>query len=137
MPAEYEIIWDDAAVAAMPNTAQVKAAVDRIAAGAVQTMKFLTPVSPVGPLHRSGNLRSSEKAFRQPDGDVIVGPTADYAKYVNDDTVPHVIESHGPWPLRNRETGEVFGRIVHHPGTKGQHFIEKTADSMDGRVYYA
>lgn len=147
MPGDYEVIWDDAAIAAIPTTTQVKAAMDRIAAGAVQTMKFLTPVSPVGPLHRSGNLRSSIHAFRHSGGlvsypyraanDIVVGPTASYARYVNDDTRPHLIESHGPWPLRNRETGQVFGRVVHHPGTTGKHFIEKTAESMDGRVYYA
>jgi hypothetical protein len=110
---------------------------DRAAAGALQTMKFLTPVSPVGPLHRSGNLRSSEHAFRQPNGDIHVGPTADYGRYVNDGTEPHVIESHGPWPLRNRETGQVFGRVVHHPGTKPVLFVERTAESMNGQVFHA
>lgn len=135
--AEVHIVWDDAAIAMLPNDPRIRAVVDRLAAAAVQTMKVLTPVSPVGPLHRSGNLRSSIHAFRQANGDVHVGPTADYAKYVNDDTVPHLIESHGPWPLRNRETGEVFGRIVHHPGTRGAHFIEKTAQSFDGRVEHA
>lgn len=33
-------------------------------------------------------------------------------------TRPHIIRSTGPWPLRNRETGQVFGPVVHHPGTK-------------------
>jgi hypothetical protein len=97
-------------------------------------MKFLCPVSPVGPKHRSGNLRSSIHAFRQSNGDVIVGPTADYAKYVEDDTVPHIIRSHGNYPLRD-EYGHVFGRVVHHPGTRGQHFVRHTADSFDGRRF--
>jgi hypothetical protein len=38
-------------------------------------------------------------------------------------TKPHVIESHGDYPLRNRETGQVFGRRVNHPGTKAQPHI--------------
>lgn len=134
--AEVTVVWDDLALAMLPHAPGVAAAVDRIAGAAVQTMKFLTPVSPPGPKHRSGNLRSSVHAFRQPDGDVIVGPTADYGRYVNDGTVPHVIESHGPWPLRD-EWGHVFGRVVHHPGTRGQHFVEKTAESLDGRVYHS
>lgn len=113
------------------------AAMDRAAAAAVQTMKFLTPVSPPDAFHRSGNLRSSTHAFREPDGNITIGPTADYGRYVNFDTRPHLITSHGPWPLRNRATGQVFGRVVHHPGTRGQHFIEKTADSMNGRVFHA
>jgi hypothetical protein len=36
---------------------------------------------------------------------------------------PHIIHSTGPWSLRNRETGEHFGRTVHHPGTPAQPFI--------------
>jgi hypothetical protein len=131
------VVFNDAAVAGLHDSAAVRAVLDRVAADAVRTMKFLCPVSPVGPLHRSGNLRSSIHAFRQPDGDVLVGPTADYAEYVEYDTRPHLITSHGPWPLRNRETGQVFGRVVHHPGTRGQHFIQKTADSFEGRAYHA
>jgi hypothetical protein len=36
---------------------------------------------------------------------------------------PHIIRSTGPWPLRNRETGEVFGPSVRHPGTPEQAFM--------------
>jgi hypothetical protein len=36
---------------------------------------------------------------------------------------PHLIVSHGKWPLRNRETGQVFGRVVNHPGTPQQSFM--------------
>lgn len=32
----------------------------------------------------------------------------------------HVIESHGDYPLRNRQTGQVFGKRVQHPGTAPQ-----------------
>jgi hypothetical protein len=131
------VVFDDAAVAGLAENVNVRAVVDRVAADAVRTMKFLAPVSPPGPLHRSGNLRSSIHAFRQPGGEIVVGPTADYAEYVEYDTRPHIITSRGPWPLRNRETGAVFGRVVHHPGTRGQHFVEKTADSFEGRVYHA
>jgi len=38
-------------------------------------------------------------------------------------SAPHIIRSTGPWSLRNRETGERFGRVVHHPGTPEQPFI--------------
>jgi hypothetical protein len=36
---------------------------------------------------------------------------------------PHEIRSHGPYPLRNRETGEIFGPVVWHPGTPSQPFM--------------
>jgi len=84
------------------------------------------------PLPASGTLRSSINAFRMPDESIIIGPTAPYAKYVNNNTVPHVIRSTGPWPLRNRATGQVFGPVVHHPGTRGSHFIERTAETFEG-----
>lgn len=40
--------------------------------------------------------------------------------FVEVGTRPHVIESHGDYPLRNRETGQVFGKRVNHPGTDPQ-----------------
>lgn len=48
-----------------------------------------------------------------------------YAGFVSRGTRPHIIESHGPWPLRNRFTGQVFGRIVHHPGTVANPYLER------------
>jgi hypothetical protein len=177
--AQVTLVWDDAALALLGrDDPQVIAAMDRLAAEAVQIMKRLCPVSPVFPVYAdpiplgssfgpvyggrgerhkgvrrrggpdrpryrragdfplppSGRLRSSIHAFRQPDGTIIIGPTESYAKYVNDGTVPHVIRSHGPWPLRSRVTGQVFGRTVHHPGTRGQHFIEHTAEALGGHA---
>lgn len=132
------ITWDDQALAlAIDGDPAVQRQLAQMANEAVLTMKYLCPVSPVGPLHRSGNLRSSIHAFRMgTPGDryYIIGPTADYAPYVEEDTRPHLIVSHGPWPLRNRETGQVFGRVVHHPGTRGQHFVQRTADTFSGRM---
>jgi hypothetical protein len=84
------------------------------------------------PLRPSGYTRSSVRAFREPDGAVIVGPTAPWSRFLNDGTPPHVIRSTGPWPLRNRATGQVFGREVHHPGTRGAHFVEAGAAAIHG-----
>jgi hypothetical protein len=136
MAGDVTIVWNDAAIDDLHDVLVIRAGMDRVASAAVQTMKALTPVSPVGPFHRSGTLRSSVRAFRFPDGEFHIGPTADYAPYVNDDTVPHIIRAHGPYSLHNREAGRYFGPVVHHPGTRGQHFIEKTADSFEGRVYH-
>jgi hypothetical protein len=87
------------------------------------------------PLQVSGNLRRSITAVRAGDA-VLIGPDpakADYGQYVNDGTRRHDIRSTGPWPLRNRATGQVFGPLVHHPGTRGAHFIERTAQALDGQ----
>lgn len=131
---DVEFVWDDTALDHIEAIPQVAAVLDRAQGEAVLTMKRLAPVSPVDQYHRSGTLRSSIHGFRR-DGNRCVGPTADYAPYVEDDTVPHIIESHGDYPLRNRATGQVFGRIVHHPGTRGQHFVSRTAETFQGRRY--
>jgi hypothetical protein len=65
------------------------------------------------------------------------GPTdgggwVDYAAAVEDGSRPHKITSHGPWPLRNRETGEVFGQSVDHPGTKAQPYLRPGVMSIGG-----
>jgi len=155
MPAREDIhvVWDEAAVKAWTeHSPQCQIALARLVAQITVTMKAAIPVSKVQPVYAhpvvsgpgvtrhpgdlplrpSGFLRSSVHAFREPGGDILIGPVAPYAKYVNDDTPAHVIRSTGPWPLRNRATGAVFGPIVHHPGTTGHHFIEKAAASVQG-----
>lgn len=84
------------------------------------------------PLNVSGRLRQSITIEHRPFGEIKIGPTVDYARYPNDGTRPHIIRSHGPWPLRNRATGQVFGPVVHHPGNRGQHFVERAALSVSG-----
>jgi hypothetical protein len=134
---DERIVWDDAALNAIDDDPRVQMLLDRMASEAVLTMKRFANVSPVGPLHRSGTMRSSIHVFRDSDRSKRdVGPTADYARYVNDGTRPHEIRSTGPWPLRNRETGQVFGRVVHHPGYIGSHFVERTAQTFEGRTVH-
>lgn len=53
----------------------------------------------------------------------IVSVGTKYWASVEYGSAPHIIESHGDYPLRNRETGQVFGRVVHHPGTPAQPFM--------------
>jgi hypothetical protein len=145
---DVTVVWDDAAVQDWIDTSPgFRAAMDRITAQVTVAMKAAIPVSPVCavyarpashggvaalPLRPSGYLRNSVRADRLPGGDVKIGPTADYAIYVQEDTVPRLIVSHGPWPLRSHCTGKVFGRVVRHPGTTGKHFIEKAAAAVDG-----
>lgn len=92
------------------------------------------------PLRPSGFLRNSVVVQPIPlplnrGGGYMIGPTANYGKWVNNGTPPHIIRSTGPWPLRNRATGQVFGPLVHHPGTKGSHFVERTVLDIRGRVF--
>lgn len=149
--AGIRLVMHPQGVALLKSDPRVQAALGRWAAETVQRMKFHCPVSPVYPVysrpggsHRggdfplvpSGHLRRSIGAYAQPDGSIVVGPTASYGRYVNDGTRPHLIHSHGPWPLRSPATGQVFGPLVHHPGTRGAHFLEKTARDIDGEDFH-
>jgi len=84
------------------------------------------------PLQPSGYLRRSCRKQLEADGSQIIGPTAKYGIYVQNGTPAHVINSTGPWPLRNRATGAVFGRTVHHPGTKPNPFITESLSVLSG-----
>ena len=53
---------------------------------------------------------------------------APYGLFVEVGTKAHPIDSHGPWPLRNRQTGQVFGQHVNHPGTKPQPYLRPALD---------
>lgn len=71
----------------------------------------------LGALYRS--LRTARP--RPLVGQVWVG--SDHWLYVEYPTRPHEIRSRGPWLLRNRRTGQVFGYRVWHPGTQAQPFM--------------
>lgn len=71
---------------------------------------------------KTGELRASIHRFKAGDTWYVVCGT-DHWRFVEYNTRPHIIRSHGPWPLRNPETGQVFGPIVHHPGTTAQPFM--------------
>ncbi len=101
---------------------------------ATQEAKRLCPTSPAGAEdHRPGHLRSSIGWHLGEDAVSLyadIGTDVDYALYVEFPTRPHIIKSHGDYPLRNRRTGKVFGRLVHHPGTHAQPFLRPCLDVL-------
>jgi len=52
-------------------------------------------------------------------------PKASYAPYVEFGTRPHIIKAVNAKVLANKATGDFFGPIVHHPGTKANPFLER------------
>lgn len=56
-------------------------------------------------------------------GTGIIRVGTDHWAAVEFGTGPHLIRSTGPWSLKNHETGQHFGRVVHHPGTPAQPFM--------------
>lgn len=80
---------------------------------------------------RRGILYEMESASR---GKVFVKPTVTYAAAVHDGSVPHIIRSHGNYPLRNKKTGQVFGRMVNHPGNKPNPFFVRGIEQSKPRI---
>jgi hypothetical protein len=52
-------------------------------------------------------------------------PKAAYAAYVEFGTRPHIITAVNAKVLANKKTGQIFGPVVHHPGTKANPFLER------------
>jgi len=60
----------------------------------------------------------------------LIGPTVDYAIFVEEGTMPHLIEPVAAQALRFEIGGRVvFAKYVHHPGTKPQPFVRQTAEA--------
>lgn len=75
--------------------------------------------TPIGTTHQLvDSISSSEPTLIGSSATAILSAIADHAAFVRDGTPSHPITSHGAWPLRNRETGQIFGRQVQHPGTR-------------------
>lgn len=61
-------------------------------------------------------------------------PKAVYAPYVEFGTAPHEIRAVNKRVLANVQAGEVFGPIVHHPGTKSNPFLERIIASAQPEI---
>lgn len=52
-----------------------------------------------------------------------IGSNVKYAAIVELGSGPHIIRARNARVLANRETGQVFGAVVHHPGTRAQPYL--------------
>jgi HK97 gp10 family phage protein len=84
--------------------------------------------APVNKKPGGGNLRQSVRSsmLGVASGTVEVG--AEYGIYVEGGTRPHQIRPVRKMVLANRRTGEIFGRLVNHPGTKANPFFSRGVD---------
>lgn len=107
---------------------------------------------------RTGQLRESIEVSDRPTG-FAVGPTADYALFVDQPTRPHVIRPRHKKALafassigrrgtteegdafqviryggKEARRGAIFAKHVNHPGTKGMRFIEETGRRVEQPV---
>jgi hypothetical protein len=142
MPAGGRFQWNDREFNRLLNSEDGPVArdLDRRGSNGAQAAKRLCPTSPRGSHGRpSGYLRSSIGHRVGKDAIslyVDVGATAltpdgiPIGLLVELGTEAHTITSHGDYPLRNRQTGQVFGRSVEHPGTAPQPFLRPALQSM-------
>lgn len=72
-----------------------------------------------------GPYRDVGSDAKTPDG-------TDYPLILELGSSPHVIESHGKYPLRDRH-GHVFGRRVNHPGTHPYPWCRAALADLAGR----
>jgi len=61
-------------------------------------------------------------------------PKAEYAPYVEFGTAPHIITAKNARVLANSKTGEIFGTVVHHPGTKANPFMERIVAASEPSI---
>jgi hypothetical protein len=139
-----QLVFDEAAMAELLHGPTGPIARDLETKGEIVTQgaKRRAPVSPAGSNGRpSGYLRSNIYWKLGVDSigiyvDILSPATtpdgAPYGLFVEVGTVAHIITSHGNYPLRNARTGQIFGRIVHHPGTRAQPYLRPALEDLRG-----
>lgn len=135
------VVLDQRAIDALASSAAVKLLTEACEV-VLQGAKRRCPVSPAGSeyegvRHPSGWLRSSIKSRVIPAGSQyvgIVGTGVGYAWFVEFGTSPHVIRAKHASVLANSK-GDVFGPVVHHPGTVAQPFLRPALDDLAGHTF--
>lgn len=112
-------------------TAELNRAIERIIIKIDNTAKREAPVSKQS---GGGNLRQSisSRMLGVARGAVEVG--ASYAGYVHGGTRAHIIRIRNKKVLANKRTGRVFGKVVRHPGTRANPFLQRAVDKNNSFI---
>lgn len=139
--AHVRVVFDRQLPARVATIAAPK--VSRAAAIVADAQRRDIPVSSDGSYGRpAGYARDSIGTFRGRDSIgfyIDVGATAttpdgvSYPAILDAGSKPHVITSHGDYPLRNPNTGQVFGHSVNHPGTRPTYWCRNSIFALAGR----
>ena len=84
--------------------------------------------APVNKQSGGGSLRQSIRRFMigPARGKIEVG--SNYGVFVHEGTRPHTIRIVNKKVLANKRSGQFFGRIVNHPGTRANPFLQRAVD---------
>ncbi len=87
--------------------------------------------APVNKQSGGGNLRQSIRGRMTgaASGKIEVG--VGYGVFVHEGTKPHTIRVSRRRVLANRRTGNIFGKVVKHPGTKANPFLTRAVEKNE------
>lgn len=101
---------------------------------AVESANYLLVDMEVRVPVRTGELKRSLMVKVEPHR-IIIGPTAEYAPFVEFDTKPHEIRAKNKQALSFMMGGKrITVRSVHHPGTTAQPFVRPAFDDWIAAV---
>lgn len=90
--------------------------------------------APVNRQSGGGNLRQSIRGSITGTASGVVEVGANYAVPVHEGTRPHKIVARNKKALANKRTGQFFGRVVNHPGTAANPFLERAVENSQGDI---
>lgn len=109
--------------------------ISRAISASIQTVeRNVKREAPVNKQTGGGNLRQSIRSQMLGVASGMVEVGAEYGAAVETGTRPHIIRPVRKKALANRRTGEFFGKIVHHPGTKANPFFTRGIDASRGSI---
>lgn len=85
-------------------------------------------LAPVNKQSGGGNLRQSINSHMTGIASGLVEVGVNYAAAVHEGTRPHIIRISTKRVLANKRTGQIFGKVVHHPGTKANPFLKNAVE---------
>ena len=84
--------------------------------------------APVNKQSGGGSLKQSIRYNMLTPTRGIVTVESKYGIYVHEGTRPHEIRVKDKMVLANKRTGQIFGKVVHHPGTKPNPFLTRAVE---------
>jgi HK97 gp10 family phage protein len=90
--------------------------------------------APVNKQTGGGNLRQNIRTSLISGTRAEVVSKAPYSGYVEMGTAPHIIEAVNKRVLANKRTGQFFGKLVHHPGTRANPFMKRAIEKSQTKI---
>ncbi len=87
--------------------------------------------APVNKQSGGGTLRQSISSKMTGKASAVIQSKAKYSAYVDQGTKPHIIRVKNARVLANRRTGQIFGKVVWHPGTRAQPYFSQSVKNNE------